>query len=514
VPGRIPNEERDIIAHAYRERIVERLGTPPFLHQRKWWLATQGLELLENVEDVENGVTVRLPDDSVVQMGYGPRDSGVAHVIGDLGAYKSGKSYGSALWASGFGAVPGAKVTLVGSEYSICEPEFNYIVDFLLSSDGMGLRYDNLVNRPKQGDMYLKLRETGAVFEAKSWERKDALKGKEVDVYLYCEAYQLPGLECFMSVRQNLKARNGYAIFPTTPDRPWLQEIHDHGHGDPKYPEWQCVCSVPRSQNPYTFDSRIEEQDKSLMTSEKFLIAHFGMLGDYVGKVYNYQKGSRVFNRITHPDLFDDSGDVRFETLRIPPNWTVVGGADTGGFYSAGLIAFDPDGTAFVLQEWPNYRYLSGAPERDDELTIPRWAHTILSASQRFGGHGLFLADRNSQFKHELKNYGVNLWPGVDSQETRTEIAREYLQQNKVFFAPWLTVLPFEIENAAWPEEASATGAFKRVKDRDHTLDWFEHILGKRPLGVQPKKSLIRTFAEQMGWRTQSTNGNVHVRNR
>lgn len=511
--GRIPNDQRDLIAHGYRERIVEKLGTPPFLHQRKWWLATQGLELLENVQD-DDGVSVRLPDDSIVNMGYGPRELGPAHVIGDLGAFKSGKSYGAALWAAGFGAAPGAKVTLVGAEYSICEPEFNYIVEFLLSSDGMGLKYSNLVNRPKQGDMYLKLRDTGAIFEAKSWERKDSLKGKEVDVYLYCEAYQLPGIDCFLSVRQNLKARDGYAILPTTPDRPWLSEVHDHGHGDPDYPEWQCVCSIPRSQNPYTFDARIEAQDRKLMTKEKFDIAHFGQLGDYVGKVYNYQKGTNVFNRVTHPELFDDSGDTSFENLRIPSNWTVVGGADTGGFYAALVVAFDPDGNAYVLQEFPNYRYIGGALERDTEITIPGWAHTILQASHRFGGTGVFLADPNSQFKHELRNYHVTLWPGVSSQETRTEIAREYLQQGKVLFAPWLVVLPFELENAAWPEEASATGAFKRIKDRDHELDCFEHILGKRPLGITPKKSLIRSFAESMGWKANTKTGNVHVRNR
>lgn len=511
--GKIPNEDRDIIAHAYRERIVEKLETPPFLHQRRWWLATQGLELLENVEDEEDGVSVRLPDNTIVHMGVGPRALGVARVVGDLGAFKSGKSYGAALWASGFGAAPGAKVTLVGSEYSICEPEFNYIVEFLLSAQGMGLKYDSLINRPKQGDMYLRLKDTGAIFEAKSWERKDALKGKEVDVYLYCEAYQLPGLEAFLSVRQNLKAREGYAVFPTTPDRPWLSEIHDHGHDNPDYPEWQCICDVPRSQNPFTYDERIEKQDQQLMTAEKFAIAHKGHLGDYVGKVYKYAKGSNVFNAHTHPDLFAD-GVTDFAHLRIPPNWTVVGGADTGGYYSAVLIAFDPDGVAYVFAEFPNYRYVGGAPERDVEVTIPRWSVTILSTSLRFGGTSVFLADPNSQFKHEVINYGVTLWPGVEHQETRTEVSREYMQANKVLFAPWLDVLPFELENAAWPEEASASGTFKRIKDRDHTLDCFEHILGKRPLGSVVKQSSERTFAESQGWKKSQSSGNAHVKDR
>jgi hypothetical protein len=46
-----------------------------------------------------------------------------------------------------------------------------------------------------------------------------------------------------------------------------------------------------------------------------------------------------------------------------------------------------------------------------------------------------------------------------------------------------LSILPFELENACWPEEASAAGKFARVKDRDHTLDCLEHILSKRPHG-------------------------------
>lgn len=507
--GKIPNADRDVIASAYREQVCEKLGVTPLLHQRKWWCLSEGLELLENVDD-EDGVSVRLSDDSVVHMGVEPRALGVARVIGDLGAFKSGKSFGTSLWAAGFGAVPGAKVGLIGAEYSICEPEFNYIVDFLLSSEGMGLKYDNLVNRPKQGDMYLKLRDSGAVFEAKSWERKDALKGKEVDAYIYCEAYQLPGLECFMSVRQNLKARDGFAVFPTTPDRPWLGEIHDHGHDDPEYPEWACVCGVARSQNFVTYDARIEKQDQKLMTAEKFAIAHFGQLGDYVGKVFNYTKGSNVFTADTHPDLFVD-GQCDYKHLAIPAHWTIVNAADTGGYYSSLIVAFDNNGTAYVLQEFPNYRYLSGLPERDTSIAIPGWATRVLRESQRFGGSAAFWADANSQFKHELRNYGIALQPAIHPVETRTEITREYLHANKVLFAPWLTVLPFELENAAWPEEATATGAFKRIKDRDHTLDCLEHILALRPLGGFDKKSVIRTFAESLGWKLKDKRGNAHI---
>lgn len=508
--GKVPNDQRDTLASAFREAICAKANIVPLIHQRMWWCLSEGLEMTD--EEDPNGVSVKLPDDRVVSMGVNPRPLGVARVLGDLGAFKSGKSFGAALWTAGFGAVPGAKVTLVGSEYSICEPEFNYVIEFLLSAEGMGLKYDNLVNRPKQGDMYLKLKDTGAIYEAKSWERKDALKGKEVDVYLYCEAYQLPGIECFMSVRQNLKARNGFAVFPTTPDRPWLKEIHKHGHNDPEYPEWACTCGVPRSQNAVTFDARIEAQDEKLMTREKFLIAHRGQLGDFVGKVFPYEEGSNVFTNRTHPDLFPD-GHCDFQHLVIPANWTVVAGADTGGFYSGLLVAFDPNGVAFVVAEFPNYRYVAGQPERIAEITIPGWAARFLRESQRISGGGgvTFYADPNSQFKWELRNYGIGLMPGTPTVETRTEIAREYFQANRVLLAPWLEVLPFEFENAAFPDEASATGAFRRIKDRDHTLDCFEHVVASRPFGRVDPKSKIRTFAESLGWKLKSKKGNAHV---
>jgi hypothetical protein len=105
--------------------------------------------------------------------------------------------------------------------------------------------------------MFLEL-QNGSRFEAKSWERKDSLKGKEIDAYLYCEAYQLPGIECFTSFSQNLRARRGYAYFATTPDRPWIKQLHELGHGND--PEWHCTCSVGAEVNPYTFDQKAKER--------------------------------------------------------------------------------------------------------------------------------------------------------------------------------------------------------------------------------------------------------------
>lgn len=121
-------------------------------------------------------------------------------------------------------------------------------------------------------------------------------------------------------------------------------------------------------------------------------------------------------------------------------------------------------------------------------------------------------ADPNSQFKSELRNYGVTLLPAKVPVETRTEVTREYFEHGRIHLAPWLSVLPFEIENASWPEEASATGKFARVKDRDHTLDPLEHILARRPFGRTIIQGKHRDWASSMGLKRKTgRGGNIHL---
>lgn len=493
--GKIPNNLRDELVSAFRERAISTWkgggstpeeGWVPFPHQRHWWAASDGLTIHPGVED-PLGASVRLPDGSMTRWATSPREGGRARVIADLGAFKIGKSMSSGFWASGFAAVPDSRVNLVGLEYDICAPEFDYICDILLSEQGLNLKYDSLQNRPRDGKMWLDL-PNGARYEARSWERKESLKGKEIDAYVYCEAYQLPGIEAYTDFSQNLRARQGYAVFPTTPDRPWVQELHNRAHsGLPEWRGWHCTCGVDASVNPFTYDAEARVRDEQLMTREKFAIHYKGQLGDFVGRVFNYQRGQRTFNAESHPHLYRGGGGR--EHFRLPEGWEVVSGADTGTFYTALTVAFSPDGEAFVLDEYPNYRYVAGNSERDETITIPEWAKGVTRGLGLRGGRPNFWADSNSQFRAELRQYGINLLSGSLPVETRTEITREYFQHNHIWLAPWLTVLPFELENAAWPEEASSSGKFSRVKDRDHTLDCLEHILAKRPRGKPSSSS-------------------------
>jgi hypothetical protein len=176
------------------------------------------------------------------------------------------------------------------------------------------------------------------------------------------------------------------------------------------------------------------------------------------------------------------------------------------------LVAFSPSGDAFVIEEFPNYRYVAGTPERDEQVSIPQWANQVSSRTYELGGRPNFWADPNSQFKGELRNYHMTLLPAKVPVETRTEIAREYFEHGKIFLAPWLAVLPFELENAAWPEEASLSGKFSRVKDRDHTLDPIEHILARRPMGRIHQDDLPKgSWAAGAGLRKIAKGGNIHL---
>jgi hypothetical protein len=488
--GLISNEARDQVVTAFRQALCQKYGVIPFHHQASWWAASDGLVLLdEEVGLDERGVEVQYVDKSIHRIGVVDRPYGRARVLADLGSFKIGKSFGSALWMAAFAAIPGARVQLVGLEYDICAPEFEYLCEFLLSDRGMGIKADSIQNRPRDGRMWLDL-PNGTRFEAKSWDRKDTLKGKEIDCYLYCEAYMLPGLECYTDYSQNLRARDGYAVFATTPDRPWLQEFYEKASsGDQRFRAWHCTSGVGADANPYTFDAEAKERDKELMTREKFAIHYEGQLGDFVGRVYGYQRGQRQFTVGSHPELFRTGRGDRLD-LCVPPGWEVVGGADTGTMFSSVLVAFSPAGDAFVIDEFPNYGYVSGKIELSNE-TFPEWCGRVWSRHAGITGKPILslYADKNSQFKREAANqrdFHLSLESNPTPLEVRTEIAREYFQHEKIHLAPWLRVLPFEIENAQWPVEATAGGKFARMKDRDHTLDCLEHVLSKRPRGKWP----------------------------
>lgn len=307
------NAERHALVAQFRRAVYDRHGFIPFPHQAEWQLAGDGWTLTDlPAVPGQPAVTVQLEDRSTVRRLVTPRAAGPASVLADLAGYKGGKSYGMGAHSAGYAVLPDARVEFIGLEYGTSEPEFNYLVEFLCSEKGMGMKYSSYQNDKRGGRMRLKLT-TGASYEVRSWTQKESLKGSRIDAYYYTEAYQLPGLECYTSVKQNLRQRNGKAIFGTTPDRPWVAILHDMGHG--RDPLWHCTCNIHSKCNPYTYDAADEHRDDptkgGLMTRERYAIAWEGKLGSYVGSVFDFQRGQCVFTPATHPDLFDWSKLVR-----------------------------------------------------------------------------------------------------------------------------------------------------------------------------------------------------------
>lgn len=323
---------RDAIIAAFRRKIRSHLGITQLKHQAQWQLPSEGWELtplrpapgdfyadvVQTTDTVAPGALVVMRswindiDCCTVRYKIIERPHGGAHVLADLAGYKGGKSFGSALWAAGFACIPQGIVHLVGAEYEACEPEFNYLLDFLISDRGLRLPYVKLLNDARGGRMALILKNR-MKFQVKSYERADSLKGKKLLAYLFCEAYQLPGLEVLTTNAQNLREQRGFALFPTTPDRPWVGVFHDYGHGQD--PDWHCTCCVDAKENPYTFDQKARDRDDpakgGIMTRERFAIAWQGKLGRFIGRVYDFVRGdeSRLFLPTTHPTLYRTDAD-------------------------------------------------------------------------------------------------------------------------------------------------------------------------------------------------------------
>ena len=498
--AKVPVPLRDRLMSEFRRFICAHNEFVPFEHQADWWVTTDGYDLTTIVVDEDSeepSIEIRRPDGVTEHRLLLRREMGRAKVVAELGAYKSGKSAGAGIWAAAFAAVPESLVYLVGNEYDMTAPEFEYLLEALCSERGLNQKYKTLQNRPKDGRLWLEL-ENGARFEARSWELAESLKGKEVDAYIYCEAYQLPGIECFTTVAQNLRARQGYAVFPTTPDRPWVGIFHEHGHGNPEFPEWVCKCGIPATVNPYSFDQKAMDRDRHLLTREKFSIAYLGKLGDFVGRVYNYQRGDRVLSIQDHPELWhnEDGGALR-ENFSVPDDWRIEIGADTGTYCAAVVVGVAPNGIAYVLDEVVNYSYLANTPELDPTSSISTWADQLIRTAALWKARPMAWVDSNSQFKQELLHHGVHLLPNKRGREVRTEAARQYFQHEKIRLAPWLKVLPYELENARWPDHASASGKYERLKEHDHAVDCVEHVLSRHPRA--PTKTETPVVAPSIG---------------
>ena len=258
------------------------------------------------------------------------RQGVVAHKASMLASFKNGKSKNIGMWLTGFACLPGATIDLVGLEYGTSEHEFNYLTEALLSGPRpIVKKYKHFYNDVRGGRMYLELL-NGCSFGVRSYKNKDALRGGQITVYAFNEIYQLPGLGVYTGHAQNLRVEQGFAVFTSTPDRPWVKVLHQMAHG--KNHDWFCTCDNNAAVNPFAFDLSAFMHDApdwdtikthapalysmalksglqpgSLMSSEKFLISWLGQMGGFVGRVYQFNKEAMTCYPHTHPHLYKPS---------------------------------------------------------------------------------------------------------------------------------------------------------------------------------------------------------------
>lgn len=191
---------------------------------------------------------------------------------------------------------------------------------------------------------------------------------------------------------------------------------------------------------------------------------------------------------------------------------------------SALFVAIPPGDEPMMIPiaEFPNYRYVAHEIELLG-FSVPEWARLVMEAYRYFQPKRTKCnawADPNTQFKAELQHYGINLQANHRKLELRTEIAREYMTSkiptsglDRTLMAPWLEILPYEVEHAKWPEGTTGSGKFERIKEHDHTLDGFEHAASRRPrskhIFARRKKSFKERFIEEHG--IQKSYGDPHL---
>lgn len=288
MPCHLPPSTRDLLVRLFRAEVYRRTGFVEFPHQAEFRLATEGLSLTEQVveppdedprpfdpekvrpEDyILKSVPVKVmvpclpthPDGFQVGEtdnwaryewrlaeprkhiyhtpdGVHVKEGVIAHKASDLASFKAGKSKVIGMWATGFACLPGATVDMIGLTYETSQHEFDYLCEALLSgTKPLVKKPTHHYNDVRGGRMYLEL-PNGCSFGVRSWKNKDALRGGQITVYIFNEIYQLPGLTVYTGHAQNLRAEKGYAVFTSTPDRPWVKKLHQMGHGH--HPDWHC----------------------------------------------------------------------------------------------------------------------------------------------------------------------------------------------------------------------------------------------------------------------------------
>lgn len=174
---------------------------------------------------------------------------------------------------------------------------------------------------------------------------------------------------------------------------------------------------------------------------------------------------------------------LKLSDMRKPRGWEVYAGADTGTYMGGVICLISPQLELFVVEEFPNYRYVGDGTIEEIGMTVSEWIRSFALRLRFWTGETKVAAwvDANTTFKTEV-GHGLRFRMNKKPLELRTEITREYMRNSRIHLMPWLKVLPYELQEAKFPEHESAgTGRMQRIKVKDHTLDGLEHVCSRRP---------------------------------
>lgn len=205
------------------------------------------------------------------------------------------------------------------------------------------------------------------------------------------------------------------------------------------------------------------------------------------------------------------------DRLKLPSSTTFSLGAKVGRFSSAVIVALIPDHPVIVVEEMPNYHYVGdGEIELAGFKSIVEWGEYVVRTWASYAGPSppcRAWVEPETEFEKELARCKMRLRRNYKhSAELRTEVLREYFQDSKILFTPWLDVLPNEVQRARWPPEESSAYQVRAV-GQDYTLHALEQVISRRPMAVpvtKPKRShWLQQYLNQH--RIHRTRGDVHL---
>lgn len=185
---------------------------------------------------------------------------------------------------------------------------------------------------------------------------------------------------------------------------------------------------------------------------------------------------------------------MKKELLNLPRGTVYAMGATVGRFSSAVIVGVIPptrvrdelgveqliDHPLLVLSEIPNYHYVGDGEIELSGVTSIEWAELVVREWDFYTHDQPCLAwvDPDTEFAREVARSKLRLRKNLKhGPELRTEVLREYFLERKIYFSPWLSVLPDEISGARWPDEGSDI----RLQGKDFSLSALEQVVSRRP---------------------------------